>query len=258
MTEVLWPLCRLTLLTTFLWMGLVCILLAKDEQSVRVLLPAQSTCATYVQEYEELHGMPHGLLHAISKAESGLKDIKGRLVAWPWTINVKGQGYYFPTKEAAIQAVQAFNAKGIASIDVGCMQVNLYHHPHAFKSLDEAFEPRNNVAYAARFLTNLKKDHNCWHRAMAHYHSANPIHHVPYQRNVLRIWNREGGGGHGFITAEMLSQNKPTRSHIRRLSKGKTLKLASAGLINVSSPTAARRRIGGASSHVRRLKLSQR
>ena len=32
------------------------------------------------------------------------------------------------------------------------MQINLMHHPDAFASLDEAFEPGRNVAYGAKFL----------------------------------------------------------------------------------------------------------
>ncbi|MBA3813390.1 MAG: hypothetical protein H0X26_02685 [Alphaproteobacteria bacterium] len=259
MTDFLWPLCRITLLTTFLWMSLACVLLAKPTESVRVILPAQNTCATYVHQYEHQHGIPRGLLHAISKAESGLKDINGRLVAWPWTINYKGQGYYFPTKEAAIEAVQALQAKGASSIDVGCMQVNLYYHPNAFKTLEEAFEPSKNVAYAARFLTGLKKEHNCWHLAMAHYHSANPIHHVPYQKNVLRIWNRDGKAGHELTTAGLFSPQtpNPTNSHIRRLSTGKTLRMASATLMPASRKTSVSRRVATKSSHVRRLALSR-
>ena len=40
-------------------------------------------------------------------------------------------------------------------MDVGCMQVNLYHHAHAFSSLDNAFDPQSNVDYAARFLRSI-------------------------------------------------------------------------------------------------------
>lgn len=190
MNDFLWPLCRTTLLTTFLWLTLACVLLAKDEQRVRVFLPNDCTCGVYVQKYEQRHAIPQGLLHAISKAESGLKDVNGRLIPWPWTINVRGQGYFFPTKEAAIAAVQTLQAKGISSIDVGCMQVNLHHHPKAFQTLEDAFDPHKNVAYAARFLVSLKNEHKDWHIATAHYHSANPVFHVPYQRNVLRIWKK--------------------------------------------------------------------
>lgn len=259
MTEFLWPLCRLTMLTTFLWMSLACLLLAKNEESIRVFLPTQNTCAVHVRKYERQHAIPPGLLQAISKAESGLKDVNGRLVAWPWTINAQGKGYYFPTKQEAITAVQALQAKGISSIDVGCMQVNLYYHPKAFKNLEDAFEPGNNVAYAARFLTGLKKEHNCWQRAMAHYHSANPVHHVPYQKNVLRIWNRDGKGGGAILNAGLFSEKQLARTsnHVRRLKTGKTLKLENASLTLVSRNTGARRRMGGNASHVRRLALSR-
>src|SRR3990167_6735606 len=146
MADLLWPLCRVTLLGTFLWMTLVSLALTTDGQGARIFLPAHRTCALYIRKYEKQHAIPTGLLHAISKAESGLKDVKGRLVPWPWTINVRGQGYYFPTKQEAIAAVQAMQAKGIESIDVGCMQVNLYYHPKAFKTLEDAFEPSKNVA----------------------------------------------------------------------------------------------------------------
>jgi hypothetical protein len=62
------------------------------------------------------------------------------------------------------------------------------------------------------------------------------------------------------LSAAMFSQRQPTRtvSHVRRVGTGKTLKLGNASLTLVSSNTAVRRRVGGKSSHVRRLTLSQR
>lgn len=149
---------------------------------------SQNNCATYTAQYEKHHNIPEGLLQAISQVESGRKDGAGHLVAWPWAINVEGQGYYFPTKEAAIEAVRRFQNKGIKSIDVGCMQINLLHHPSAFASLQEAFDPEKNVAYGASFLSQLKKADSSWLTAVSHYHSANPIHHVSYQKNVLKQW----------------------------------------------------------------------
>lgn len=139
-----------------------------------------------------MRGIPSGLLHAISKVESGRKTAAGKIVAWPWTINVQGTGYYYPTKEEAIAAVRTFQQRGIQSIDVGCMQVNLYHHPDAFASLEQAFDPEENVAYAASFLLKLKDNHASWHKAVAHYHSANPVHHQPYQKAVFYVWDNEG------------------------------------------------------------------
>ena len=46
------------------------------------------------------------------------------------------------TRQQAVAAVQALQARGVRSIDVGCLQVNLMYHPIAFASLDDAFDPR--------------------------------------------------------------------------------------------------------------------
>jgi hypothetical protein len=67
---------------------------------------------------------------------------------WPWAIDADGVGQFFATKAQAVAAVAALQAQGVHSIDVGCMQVNLMHHPDAFMSLDQAFDPTANTAFA--------------------------------------------------------------------------------------------------------------
>ena len=90
--------------------------------------------------------MPDRLMQAIGLVESGRRDPKAAGVRpWPWTINAENVGSFYDTKEQAIAAVQALQARGVRSIDVGCMQVNLMHHADAFASLEEAFDPRANV-----------------------------------------------------------------------------------------------------------------
>lgn len=142
-------------------------------------------------------GLPAKLLPAISRVESGRLDAAtGRVRPWPWTINVEGVGHFFDTKEQVIAAVAALQAKGVRSIDVGCMQVNLMHHPKAFPSLDAAFEPVTNAAYAARFLASLHGQLKDWNLATAAYHSMDPVRGEEYQRLVLgRVMTPMGGGG---------------------------------------------------------------
>lgn len=224
--------------------------LAKGENA-RDPLSVHNSCAAYIHKYEHMYRIPHGLLQAISKAESGRKDHTGQIVAWPWTINVGGKGYFFPTKKAAVAAVQALQQKGVKSIDIGCMQVNLYYHPKAFKNLEDGFEPLHNVAYAAYFLTSLHREHKCWYRAVAHYHSANPLYHIPYQKTVLAIWK---GKDRPFSQGLVQQTFSPTEGHIRRLTRGKTLKLPT--LTPVSERSSARRRQGEPSCRIHRLKLS--
>src|SRR3546814_8505474 len=83
-------------------------------------------------------------------------DLGGPLTIWPWSVNSEGNGRYFKDKASAIQWVREEQARGVRSIDVGCMQINLRWHPDAFSDLDEAFDPAANTAYSAKYLATLR------------------------------------------------------------------------------------------------------
>ena len=153
-------------------------------------------------------GVPDQLLGAISRVETGRYDAAaGGVRAWPWTINAQGVGHFYDTKEAAVAAARAFQAQGIRSIDVGCMQINLMFHPDGFASLEQAFDPAANALFAAHFLTDLFHQTGSWPHAAAAYHSQTPDLGIDYQRKVLEAWaepiDRPGGragtrsGSHG-------------------------------------------------------------
>jgi len=143
-------------------------------------------CTSAIESVEKNSSIPANVLHAISRVESGRADpISKKLTSWPWTVNANGKGYFLNTKEQAIQLVRSLQASGIKSIDVGCMQINLWHHKKAFRNLDEAFEPTTNVAYAAKFLQSLYDDGQSWFKAIGNYHSASPFFHEQYKKKVL-------------------------------------------------------------------------
>lgn len=151
--------------------------------------PAAMACAPEITAAERDFALPPKLLHSIGIVESGRPDpASGRVVPWPWTINVLGVGHFFATKEDAIEAVRVLQALGIRSIDVGCMQVNLMHHPNAFASLDEAFDPRSNARYGARFLSALYHEIGSWPQAAAAYHSRTQDEGANYETRVMAIW----------------------------------------------------------------------
>jgi soluble lytic murein transglycosylase-like protein len=152
------------------------------------LSAASINCNRYIAMQEKTHGIPLNLLKAISLVESG-KNVNGSIISWPWTINVEGKGYLFKTKSEAIKAVRMHKAAGRTSIDVGPMQINLKHHPHAFKSLEEAFDPQINIAYGAKFLKELYEKCGSWNTAVAYYHSASPKFHNIYKKKVLGHWS---------------------------------------------------------------------
>jgi hypothetical protein len=149
-----------------------------------------SSCVNAVHAAEARYALPSGLLLAIAQVESGRVDpASHRLEPWPWTVQAENKSLYFDSKIEAIQWVRAAQARGLASIDTGCMQVNLFFHPHAFQSVDEAFDPSHNADYAARFLIALHASTGDWQQAAGLYHSQTQALAIPYRERVERVLN---------------------------------------------------------------------
>jgi hypothetical protein len=159
-----------------------------------------TACRPAIEAAERGAGLPDRLLAAIARVETGRREpLSGRVVSWPWSVNAAGVGRFLPTRQEAVAHVAALRAQGIRSIDVGCLQINLMHHPQAFATLEEAFDPGANARYAARFLTELRARTGDWSRAVAHYHSATPERGADYQRRVLAVLGGEGGDRAGMM-----------------------------------------------------------
>jgi hypothetical protein len=159
-----------------------------------VLQSAQ--CDAAIAATEKRYPLPHGLLAAIARVESGrpitaANDIR----AWPWAIDAEGRGLFLDSKAAAIAWVDQAHRRGVQVIDVGCLQVNLFYHPTAFADLDQAFDPLANADYAARFLLDLYRGPagHSWPIAVGLYHSGTPELAEEYRGRVA-------ADGQGIIT----------------------------------------------------------
>ncbi len=149
-------------------------------------------CRAGAEAAERVHDLPPLLLGAIALRESGRWNAEAReTLAWPWTVMAEGEGRFLPSKQAAIETVRDLQARGVRNIDVGCMQVNLYHHPDAFEDLDHAFDPARNAAYAAGFLADLRQEARSWTRAVGHYHSRSYLRANAYRAKVFKTWRAE-------------------------------------------------------------------
>jgi len=155
--------------------------------------PARELCGKAVAMAEELRpDLPEHLMTAMSKVETGRGEGPWpERFAWPWTINVDGEGRFYPSKAAAVDAVERLRAEGADNIDVGCMQISLQYHGDAFDSLEAAFNPAVNVAYAVEFLMALHRRTNSWMEAIGDYHSRNRAQSLGYRRTVIQAWNAE-------------------------------------------------------------------
>ncbi len=175
--------------------------------AARADIPDAAACSAAGHQAEQSGAMPQNLLVSIGMVESGRADpLTGHVAPWPWTVNADGQGQYFQTKEQAEAFVRFAEASGAHDVDVGCFQISLQSHPDAFATLDDAFDPAQNAAYAARFLGQLKSRTGNWNTAIADYHSALPDLGLPYQRLVLAAWKRIGNLPFGINDDEDATQ----------------------------------------------------
>jgi len=191
---------------------------------------AQS-CRHAVTEAERRHKIPAGLLNAIALVESGRSTGAGSArTAWPWTIHSQGKGHWLDSRKDAVTKVEGLQAQGVKNIDVGCMQVNLKHHPDAFDSVHDAFTPAINAEYAAQFLKRLFKETRSWSRAASYYHSRTPERAKAYKKKVLAAWNGRAAAQRSAVKAQVRAKTGRNVAAARSLRvQGSTVYIQSRG-----------------------------
>ncbi|NDA90183.1 MAG: lytic transglycosylase domain-containing protein [Alphaproteobacteria bacterium] len=137
----------------------------------------------YIAAVEQRNEIPRGLLSAIVGVESGFN---------PTAINIEGKTVTINDKSEAIKTIKNALNQGVTNIDVGIAQINYRWHKDNFKNIEEMLNPATNIEYAAKLLSSLFKQHGTWHKAIRHYHSANPNHHKQYSRKVVIAWLGSG------------------------------------------------------------------
>src|SRR5579863_1421960 len=179
-----------TSLRTALMVALL--LLAAHHAVAEVPDDDRLACDHAAAQAERAGNLPPGLLAAIGTVESGRVDATSPYRrSWPWSVNADGAGYFATSKTEAISIVRAMQAHGARYIDVGCFQVDLFYHPDAFSSLEEAFDPDANARAAAHILMQARFASTAWNQAIAAYHSASLLQGTWYLQRVLEAWTGE-------------------------------------------------------------------
>jgi soluble lytic murein transglycosylase-like protein len=115
-------------------------------------------------------GIPSTVLFAIALQESGIR-VRGRLLPWPWTLNIAGTPYRFATHQAACHALlQALAQHDAKRVDAGLGQTNLGYHGQRFSSPCEALDPDRNLAVTAALLQEHHAAAGDWVSAAGRYH----------------------------------------------------------------------------------------
>ncbi|WP_187394556.1 transglycosylase SLT domain-containing protein [Zoogloea oleivorans] len=130
-------------------------------------------------------GVPSPVLYAVALQESGTR-LRGRLIPWPWTLNVAGRAERYPTRANACTGLRKALAHTPASrIDAGLGQVNLGHHAHRYVHPCELLDPYRNLAIAAEILQEQHTAGEDWLVAIGRYHRpAGGAPAARYRRSV--------------------------------------------------------------------------
>jgi len=143
------------------------------------------------------YGIPYTILYAIALVESGrgLSD-NGMRRPWPWTLNVAGRGHFYPSREAAWDALNGFIARGERSIDIGLMQVSWKYHKDKLGNAWRALDPYHNLRIAAGILRDCFEQRRDWWASVGCYHSpANTVRAQRYRLRVVGYWRRLAENG---------------------------------------------------------------
>lgn len=159
-------------------------------------------CLNAIRYYEGKYNIPQNLLRSIALVESGRwHEPTKSYVPWPWSANLGGESFFFANKNEAVRFIKAQIAKGKKNIDVGCNQINLYHHGENFYNIEQALNPELNARYAAQFLHSHYENKKNWLVAVGNYHSLTPHLGKGYAAKVIAAWKKGAGVLNNIIPA---------------------------------------------------------
>ena len=167
-----------------------------------VLAAALYVCATHAQEVSppayqlaaQRAGIPSTVLYAVALQESGVRR-NGRIVPWPWSLNVAGQSHRYATRADACAGLQqAIRATPHTRIDAGLGQINLGYHQQRYSTACDLLDPYRNLAIAAEILHEQHTPGEDWLLAIGRYHRpAGGEPAARYRRSVSRHLARVQG-----------------------------------------------------------------
>lgn len=114
--------------------------------------------------------VPPNVLYAVALQESG-RRMAGRVVPWPWTLNVAGQSRrYANRREACADLRRVLQVTPATRVDVGLGQLNVGHQRHRVRHPCELLQPYRNLRLAATILREQYTVQDGWLIAAGRYH----------------------------------------------------------------------------------------
>ena len=130
-------------------------------------------------------GVPDSILFALALQESGAV-LHGRLIPWPWSLNIAGEPHRYSTRQDACTALKrALRGRPRSAIDVGLGQVSIGYHRHRVSQPCDLLDPYRNLAVTATILREQHVPGEDWSIAIGRYHR--PAGGPPAVRYEFRV-----------------------------------------------------------------------
>ncbi len=169
----------------------------------QALAAPENACERHIIAAAQRYDIPVGVLFAVGLAETGRS---GSLQ--PYALNVAGKAVFPSSRRAAIELFRRHYDQGERLIDIGCMQINYRYHEKKFAGLESMLNPGENVAYAARFLAELRRREGSWAMAVARYH-AGPDNDAAQKRYICKVISNMVATGFGRWTSQAIQFCQP-------------------------------------------------
>lgn len=147
-------------------------------------------------------GVPAPLLYAVALQESGT-SLRGRLIPWPWTLNIAGTAQRYTTRNSACAALRRSLRRTLTTrIDAGLGQINIGYNAQRFGDPCEVLDPYRNLAITAAILR--ERYTSDWLVAAGRYHrpaGGAPAAH--YRHRIDQHLSRVLGDPAQVATAEI-------------------------------------------------------
>lgn len=130
-------------------------------------------------------GIPSTVLYAVALQESGAR-VNGRLVPWPWSLNVAGASRRYASRAEACAGLRsALRDVPPTRIDAGLGQINLGYQKHRYRQPCDLLDPYDNLRIAAEILREQHSPGEDWLLAIGRYHRpAGGAPAARYRRSV--------------------------------------------------------------------------
>lgn len=147
--------------------------------------PAQQTPPPAYQQAARVADVPATALFAVALQESGT-SVRGRLVPWPWTLNIAGTSHRYRNSAQACSALRlALKQQPATRIDAGLGQLNVGYQGHRVEYPCQLLDPYRNLAIAATILREQYEAGGDWLIAIGRYHR--PAGGTPAARYRRRV-----------------------------------------------------------------------